>query len=76
MDTTNYDYFVSWITKRLDLLGYNDCARNDEGNLSIISFISGEGPKTLSVIKNSQFLHENQKIEHEKHESNPVHMLN
>jgi len=50
----DYDTLITWVTERLNLLGYpNSCWLNsgDSSNNAIINFITGDGPKTLSVIK-------------------------
>ena len=48
-----YDYLISWVSQRLDMLGYKESTWEDSGNATVIDFISGTGPKTLSVCTNS-----------------------
>lgn len=47
----DYDVLVKWIVDKLDGLGYPQSTwSDDESQVSLIDFVSGEGPKTLSVI--------------------------
>ena len=48
-----YDYLISWVSQRLDMLGYKESTWEEGGSATIIDFISGSGPKTLSVCTNS-----------------------
>lgn len=47
-----YDYLISWMSQRLDMLGYKESTWEDGSNTVLIDFISGIGPKTLSVCSN------------------------
>ena len=51
-EEANYDIFVSWINLRLKVFGYEEVSQTEEGIAEITSFVSGAGPKTLSVTKN------------------------
>ena len=46
-------YLVAWVSQRLDMLGYKESTWEEGGSSSITDFISGIGPKTLSVCTNS-----------------------
>lgn len=51
---SEYDFLILFVTDRLKLLGYPESTWNGDtasGTSSIIDFITGEGPKTLSVLK-------------------------
>jgi dynein heavy chain len=48
-----YDYLISWVVQRLELLGHPESswAVEANNNARIVDFITGDGPKTLSVVK-------------------------
>ena len=48
----DYDYLISWMNQKLGVLGYHANSWTEDGNSAIINFITGDGPKTLSVIRN------------------------
>ena len=45
----DHDYLISWMSQRLDMLGYAESSWEDGGNTAVVDFISGSGPKTLSI---------------------------
>ena len=45
-----YDRLILWIGQRLDILGFPDSTWSEGSNNAIIDFVTGEGPKILSVI--------------------------
>ena len=48
---SEYDAVLSWMVKRLNMLGFPESNWDPEnGNAVIVDFISGQGPKTLSVL--------------------------
>jgi dynein heavy chain, axonemal len=48
--TSQYDLFLTWMVQRLTLLGYPEEKWDpSSGNTVIVDFVSGLGPKTLSV---------------------------
>ena len=64
--TSQYDHLITWISKRLAIMGYPEsswtCAQSSSlseydkemlinNRSSIIEFVSGPGPKALSVVK-------------------------
>jgi hypothetical protein len=57
----DYEYVYKWMVKRLEILGFveSDWNSNPQNRSSIANFISHNGPKTLSIVKdeNSTSLH-------------------
>ena len=51
----DYDYLTSWVTQRLDMLGYPESKWEDGGDSAVVDFISGSGPKTLSICANNGY---------------------
>jgi len=47
----DYDFLISWVSKRMAIFGYEDEAKTDDAHSAIISFVTGEGPKTLSICR-------------------------
>jgi dynein heavy chain len=47
----DYDQMVAWMHQKLDLLGFGDPSTLATWNSSIVNFITGEGPKVLSVLR-------------------------
>jgi len=48
----NYDFLLTWMRKKLNLLGFPEQSWDVEsGHGVIIEFITGLGPKTLSIVK-------------------------
>eukprot|EP00596_Hydrurales_sp_CCMP1899_P008153 CAMPEP_0119050532 /NCGR_PEP_ID=MMETSP1177-20130426/70477_1 /TAXON_ID=2985 /ORGANISM="Ochromonas sp, Strain CCMP1899" /LENGTH=47 /DNA_ID= /DNA_START= /DNA_END= /DNA_ORIENTATION= len=35
------DYLVSWVSQRLDMLGYKESTWDEGGSMAVIDFISG-----------------------------------
>lgn len=50
--SSSYDYLLSWMVQRINLLGFPESTWDAEtGNSVIIDFITGLGPKTLSIFQ-------------------------
>ncbi len=51
----NYDYLLTWMTEKLSLLGFIENTWNPEdGHGVIVEFITGLGPKTLSIVRDAE----------------------
>lgn len=49
--TSQYDVLLSWMVQRLNILGYpEEKWVPDMGNAMLVDFVSGMGPKTMSVL--------------------------
>jgi len=46
----DYDLLIAWVAARLGNLGFGAATKNASNNEAVIRFITGEGPKTLSVV--------------------------
>ena len=46
----DFDYLISWVTQRLGTLGFPESTWLEGGTAAIMEFVSGSGPKTLSIV--------------------------
>lgn len=54
IEASHYDYILNWMITRLKLMDFSDAILSKESSQSsIIEFITGLGPKTLSIVRNS-----------------------
>ncbi len=54
-EISQYDTLISWMLQRLDLVGYPEPTwEKQSGRSVIVDFITGVGPKTLSVVKRGE----------------------
>ena len=49
-DGADMDYLITWVTSRLGALGFSEASWTEGGTAAIMEFVTGVGPKTLSVV--------------------------
>jgi hypothetical protein len=49
--TLQYDFLLTWMGQRLALLDHPEEKWSSDGNSVIVEFVSGLGPKTMSVLR-------------------------